>query len=73
MDWVKVIPAWVWLLLAAILGYRLVLLFSMGMVSMSPLTFLRILAVAFFIGLAFCRLRWWRSLRIVQAPNVTLN
>ena len=23
MSWVRVIPAWVWLLLAAILGYRL--------------------------------------------------
>jgi hypothetical protein len=72
MSWVRVIPAWVWLLLAAIPGNRVVFdLMGTGMIR--PLNSLRILAVALFFGLAFCRLRWWRSLRIVQSPDVTSN
>jgi hypothetical protein len=59
MGWVKQVPAWIWLLFSGVQALRLAAPLLLGSSPSAIGIIVSCLAGVLFLGLAFCRWRFW--------------
>jgi hypothetical protein len=59
MNWVRQVPAWIWLLFGAVQMLRIAATFYLGSSPSVIGIITSSVAGALFFGLAFCRWRFW--------------